>query len=52
MFKVGLKQNKGKLFHSHEIKHRENAGNMQSDLLHFLSQYRFHHSFLKIETNN
>lgn len=52
MFKVDLKQSKGKLFHSCEIKHRENARNMQSDLLHFLSQYQFHHGFLKIETNN
>lgn len=52
MFKVDLEQSKGKLFHSCEIKHRENARNMQSELLHFLSQYQFHHGFLKIETNN
>ena len=52
MFRVDLKQNKEKLFHSREIKHRENTRNMQSGLLHFFSQYHFRHGFLKTETNN
>lgn len=45
MFRVDLKQNKEKLFHSREIKHRENTRNMQSGLLHFFPSITFAMAF-------
>lgn len=43
---------KSTLFYWHEIKHRENTGNVQNDLLNFFFHYQFQHGSLEVDTNN